>query len=234
MNWVLILVIAILAGYTLTGCAKGFLKIVYSLISWVVILVFVTVTTPYIHDYLKNDTDIYDKVFVYCEEAIREKAEQEMQESGNDISLLTENELFATIADKLPEDLLESIKEQTGVFVGDLMEDYGVYDKTAAAMADLFIKGISTLAAMFAGAIVSAFISAVLGFVSKLPLIGFANRVLGLAAGAANGLLIVWLAFYLVAVLSATQLGGEVISHIVANEFLTYLYENNPVLAILM
>ena len=233
MNWVLILVIVILAGYILTGYVKGFLKIVYSLISWVVILVFVTVATPYIHDYLKNDTDIYNKVVAYCEEAIREKAEQEMGESGNDISALTENELFAAIAEKLPADLLESIKEQTDELTGDLMESYGLYDKPAVALADLFLKGISTLVAMIAGAIVSAFISVVLGFIAKLPLIGFANRILGLAAGAANGLLIVWLAFYLVAVLCTTQLGSEVIMHINANEFLTYLYENNPVLAIL-
>ncbi len=233
MNWVLILVIAILAGYTLTGYAKGFLKIVYSLISWVVILVFVTVATPYIHDYLKNDTDIYNKVVAYCEEAIREKAEQEMQENGNDMSALTENELFAAIAEKLPADLLENLKAHADELTGDLVEEYGLYDKTAVAMADLFLKGISTVIAMIAGAIVSALISAVLGFVGKLPLIGFANRILGLGAGAANGLLIVWLAFYLVAVLCTTQLGGEVITHINANEFLTYLYENNPILSVL-
>jgi len=233
MNWVLILVIAILAGYTLTGYAKGFLKIVYSLISWVVILVFVSIATPYIHDYLKNNTDIYNKVVAYCEEAIRERAEQEIEESDGGMSALTENELFAAIAEKLPEDLLQNIKEQTGELTGDLMENYGLYDKTAVAMADLFLKGISTLAAMFAGAILSALISVILGFIAKLPLIGFANRILGLAAGAANGLLIVWLAFYLVAVLCTTQLGGEVITHINANEFLTYLYENNPVLSIL-
>jgi len=233
MNWVLILVIAILAGYTLTGYAKGFLKIVYSLISWVVILVFVSIATPYIHDYLKNDTDIYNKVVVYCEEAIREKAEQEIEESNGGMSALTENELFAAIAEKLPEDLLQNIKEQTGELTGELMENYGLYDKTAVAMADLFLKGISTLAAMIAGAILSAFISVVLGFIAKLPLIGFANRILGLVAGAANGLLIVWFAFYLVAVLCTTALGSEVITHINANEFLTYLYENNPVLSIL-
>lgn len=233
MNWVLILVIAILAGYTLTGYAKGFLKIVYSLISWVVILVFVSIATPHIHDYLKNNTDIYNKVVAYCEEAIREKAEQEIEESDGDMPALTENELFAAIAEKLPEDLLQNIKEQAEELTGDLMENYGLYEKTAVTMADLVLKGISTIAAMLAGAILSAFISVILGFIAKLPLIGFANRILGLAAGAANGLLIVWLAFYLVAVLCTTQMGSEVITHINANEFLTYLYENNPILSIL-
>lgn len=233
MNWVLILVIAILAGYTLTGFAKGFLKIVYSLVSWIVILVFVICATPYIQDYLKNDTDIYNKVVAYCEETIRQQAEQELEENGGDTSALTENELFATIADKLPEDLLEELQVQTSEMTEEFIENSGLYDKTAVALADLFLQGISTLAAIIAGAIVSALLSAVLGFIAKLPLIGFANRVLGLAAGAANGLLIVWIAFYLVAVMCATELGGDIITHIYANEFLTYLYENNVVLSIL-
>ena len=233
MNWVLILVIAILAGYTLAGYAKGFLKIVYSLVSWVVILGFVIFATPHIQDYLRNNTDIYNKVVAYCEEAISESVEQEMTESGGDMSALTENELFAAIAEKLPEDLLESLKEQTDEMTGEIIENYGLYDKAAVALADLLLQGASTLAAMLVGAIVSALLSAVLGFIAKLPLIGFANRVLGLAAGAANGLLIVWIAFYLVAVLCATEWGSAIITQIYANEMLLYLYENNIVLTIL-
>ena len=73
MNWVLILVIAILAGYTIAGYTKGFLKIVYSLISWILILVVVTVASPQIENYLKNNTGIYEKVVEHCEENIREK-----------------------------------------------------------------------------------------------------------------------------------------------------------------
>jgi len=234
MNWVLILVIAILAGYTLVGFAKGFLKIVYSLVSWIVILVVVMVGTPYIEDYLKNNTDMYNKVVTYCEEAIREQAQQELEDAGTGTeSVLTENELFAAIADKLPENLLENLKAQTTEITGELMESHGLYNKTAIAVADLFIQGVSTLAAIIAGAIISALLSAVLGFIAHLPLIGFANKILGLAAGAANGLLIVWIAFYLVAVLCATKLGSEIITQIYANEFLTYIYENNVVLSLL-
>lgn len=235
MNWVLILVIVILAGYTLTGYAKGFLKIVYSLISWIVILVFVICATPYIQDYLKNETDIYEKVVVYCEDAIRKQTQQNLEEnSGSTETALTENELFAAIADKLPENLLEELKLQAAEATDELMENYGLYDKTAVALADLFLQGVSTLIAIILGAVISGLLSAVLGFIAKLPIIGFANKVLGLAAGAVNGLLIIWIAFYLVAALCATELGSTIISHIYASRFLTYLYENNLVLSILM
>ena len=234
MNWVLILVIAILAGYALVGYAKGFLKIVYSLVSWIVILVVVIVGTPYIEDYLRHNTGIYEKVVEYCETAIREQAQKDLEENSGDVaSALTENELFAAIAEKLPEDLLENIKEQTSELTGTLVEDYGIYNKTAVASADLLIKAVSTLAAIIAGAIISVLISTILGFIAHLPLIGFANKILGLGAGAANGLLIIWIAFYLVAVLCTTKLGSAVIEQIYLSPFLVYLYENNIVLSLL-
>lgn len=233
MNWVLILVIAILAGYTLTGYTKGFLKIAYSLVSWIVILGFVIFATPHIQDYLKNNTSIYNKVVVYCEETMGELIERERTETGADESALAENELFAALAERMPEGILEELKEQAGEITDGFMEEYGIYDKTAAVLADLLLQGIATLIAMLAGLVVSAALSAVLGFIAKLPLIGFANKILGLAAGAANGLLIVWFAFYLVAILCTTGFGSTVITHIYANGFLTYLYENNIVLSIL-
>ncbi len=245
MNWVLIIVIGILAGYTLTGYAKGFLKIVYSLISWLVILVFVICATPYIEDYLKNETEIYNKVVIYCEETLQRQTQQALQAGRGSQNALSENELFTAIADKLPPDVLEELenktselseglKDQTSEMAEELLASQGLYGKTAVALADFFLQGVSTLIAIVLGAIVSALLSAVLGFIGKLPIIGFANRMLGLAAGAANGLLIIWIAFYLVAVMCTTELGSNIISQIYANEFLTYLYENNLMLTMMM
>lgn len=244
MNLVLIAVIGILAGYILTGYAKGFLKIVYSLISWFVILVFVVCVTPYIEDFIKNETEIYNKVVIYCEEALQ-KQTQQMLENSNSQTTVSENELFAVIADKLPpkvleelenktSELAEGLKNQTSEMAQQLFVSQGIYGKTAIALADLFLRGVSTAIAMILGAIASRLVSAVLGFIEKLPLIGLANRILGLAAGAANGLLIIWLAFYLVAVMCTTEWGSDIISQIYANEFLIYLYENNLILSFLL
>lgn len=232
LNWVLIAVIVVLAGYTLTGYVKGFLKIVYSLVSWLVIVIVVVCAAPVIQDYLKNDTDIYYKLVAYCEETIREKTEQEIGDktAGN---VLTENELYTAILEKLPENLVKNLQAQASDVTDKVIEDYGLYQKAAVAAADLLLQGIATLAAMIAGVIVSILLSAVLGFVAKLPLIGFANSALGLAAGAVNGLLVVWIVFYLTAVLCTTELGSSIAAQIYANGFLTYLYENNPVLLLL-
>lgn len=247
MNWVLIAVIIILAGYTLVGYTKGFLKIVYSLISWLVMLIFVIFVTPYIENYLKTETELYNKVVIYCEDALRQQVEQELGNiniSGIENSL-SENELFNSIADKLPDNLLEKIKlqtsemtegikEKTTEIAEELIKTKGIYGRTAVAIADLFLQGISTLIAIVLGAVASILISLILGFIGKLPIIGFANQILGLAAGAVNGLLVIWIAFYIVAIMSTTKLGSIIISQIYMNSFLIYLYENNLLLSILM
>lgn len=236
MNWVLIVVIAVLAGYTIAGYTKGFLKIVYSLISWLLMLVFVIGVTPQIENYLRNETDIYQKVVAYCEDKVRQQTEEQIEEEDDKAfsSIIEENEILSMLMEKLPKETVEQILNQTTETAKGLLEDYDIYGKAATAMADLMLKGISFILAVILGSILSAIIVKLIGFISNLPLIGFANSLLGLGAGAINGLLVVWFVFYLVATWSTTELGATVLSYIHASEFLTTLYEKNIILSILM
>lgn len=230
MNWVLIGVAVILLGYTIAGFSKGFLKVVYSLVSWIVILVSVVVVSPYIQDYIKNDTDLYNKVIVYCEETIEKEIENY---KGEAVGSLTDNEIFQSITEQLPEQLVEELTAQAQELTDGFIAEQGIYGKTAVTIADLLLKGVATLAAIVIGIIASGVISMVLGVVSKLPIIGTVDHLLGLAAGAVNGLLVIWVVFYLIAVLSATPIGSDVIAQINASEYLMFLYEKNPILSII-
>ena len=240
MNWVLLVVAAILLGYTVAGYAKGFLKIVYSLISWILIWIFVVWAAPQIHDYLIHQTNLYENVVGYCEEMLREQVAESIEE--NKISLeevganlpVSDSEVLKMLAERLPEGVLEDVMERVSETTQGVIDSSEIYTEAAVTVADLIIQGVSVLIAVIAGAIVSTLFSMVLGFIGNLPLIGFANRICGLVAGAANGLLVVWIAFYLVALWSATELGSTITSYIYANEFLVFLYEKNLLLSILM
>ena len=235
MNWVLILVIAILAGYTIAGYTKGFLEIVYSLISWILILVVVTVASPQIENYLKNNTGIYEKVVEHCEENIREKTLRQLEkEEGKGVTTLTDNELLAKLMERLPAEAIEKVMGEASDAADRFMEEQGVYSALAISAADLIMRGISFLLSLILGVIVSILIQKLLGFISKLPLIGFADSICGLAAGAISGLILVWVLLFLVALMSTTNFGSTVISYIYENDFLIWLYENNILISILM
>ena len=67
----------------------------------------------------------------------------------------------------------------------------------------------------------------VLDLVVKLPVLKGINRFLGMLAGSIKGFLIVWVVFYLIHIMAATDLGTRLVTYIGENEFLAFLYQHN-------
>ena len=58
MNWLLILVVLLVAGNIVWGFFRGFLRVVYSMAAWILILFFVTFATPYVADWMTEHTGL--------------------------------------------------------------------------------------------------------------------------------------------------------------------------------
>ena len=84
------------------------------------------------------------------------------------------------------------------------------------------------------GIIVLHFFSGILGIVSRIPIIRGINKYLGTVAGAIYGFVVVWIAFYVIALCSTSEVGGALISYIYESPFLTYIYENNLIVTLIM
>ena len=69
--------------------------------------------------------------------------------------------------------------------------------------------------------------------VNHIPLIGGVNRFLGFFAGGFQGVILVWLLFALLSIMSVTSTGGVLTDSIEKNTFLSLLYQHNLVLSIL-
>lgn len=74
MNWVLMLVLLVLVCCAIYGYTKGFLRIVFSLVAWVIVLVFVSWATPHVSQWIQENTTIYEKIEAACEESVRRAA----------------------------------------------------------------------------------------------------------------------------------------------------------------
>lgn len=255
MNWLLLSVVVLLAGCMVAGYWKGFLRIAYSLVAWILIFVFVTWSKPYINDFLRTQTTIYEKIEEHCEESIRRTTEEQIEESAGAVIEDVENAVsggtstgdavpggmsdgaldkLAGLEMQLPEQVLEKIIDSTSEAADEFFESSGIYTQISQGMADFILDGISFFIALAAACLLSAIISRVLGIVSKIPILSGVNRFLGLFAGIINGLLIVWVAFYFIALCSSSELGTALVSYIYESEFLTALYENNLVLTLIM
>ena len=62
MNWLLIIVILIIAWNIAIGYNRGFLRIIYSLLAWVLVVGISTAATPYVKEVLQQNTDIEAKI----------------------------------------------------------------------------------------------------------------------------------------------------------------------------
>ena len=217
MNWVLMLVLLVLVCCAIYGYTKGFLRIVFSLVAWVIVLVFVSWATPHVSQWIQENTTIYEKIEAACEESVRRAAQGKMEEGAV--------EQYGE-AGELGLDLPESVMAQI------VSGASGVYAGIAQSLAGFIVQGIAFVTVLILSWILVHVISALLGIVSHIPILKGVNRFTGMLAGLMQGLLIVWIAFYIVALCSAGETGRVIVSYINQSAFLKELYENNILLSL--
>lgn len=244
MNGVLTTVLALLAGFTIMGYWRGFVRIVLSLVSMVLLLALVSFATPHITDYLKAHTGVYEDLAELCSGKIQQAMEQMLEQnpdhasgqslegqpeqgSGPDGAGQTVEPLdgFA-----MPKAWLEQILEKAEDALGQTAEKGGLYQHAGNYVADWILNGIVFWAVFVLLSIVLRFVIGLLDIVAKLPVINGANRLLGAAVGLIQGLLVVWLLMFLVSLACTSGIGGMIIENISKNAFLSFLYQHNLIL----
>ena len=125
---------------------------------------------------------------------------------------------------KLPDSVMNNISEKTADLAGEALDASGIYAKVSAGMADFILNGISFFIAFAVGMIVLHFFSGILGIVSRIPIIRGINKYLGTVAGAIYGFVVVWIAFYVIALCSTSEVGGALISYIYMKVRFLHIY----------
>lgn len=110
---------------------------------------------------------------------------------------------------------------------GSFLEDSGIYEGIAAEAAGYAMKGISFFLVMLTIGIFMQLLWRILDVASHLPVIEGANKMLGAAAGAFKGLVMVWGVFCVIQLCSGIGLGGVLVGWIEESAFLKELYQYN-------
>lgn len=238
MNWLLIIVILVLAGNIVWGFSKGFLRVIYSMLAWIAILVFVTWATPYVANVLTEKTNIDNRIETNLDEKLHELVIGDTNGQKEDREPDTQNpgqgkKNYRDLQMKLPDAVTNKLFD-TNKIADQILEGSGAYDVVAGRATDLVMRVISFVLVLLITVISFHLLSVVLKVVEKLPLIGGINRLLGLFAGLVKGILIIWLAFAIIAMAGTTDIGIALISYIYESPLLIWAYENNFVLTLLM
>ena len=142
MNWLLIIIVLLLALCVVNGYRKGFLRMMYSMVSWVIMFALVTWATPYINTFLRDNTSIYQTIAVYCEQQIREKTEKQIEQetaavtgevadetqpaAGQQAGGVEQNNGqpadLTKLGVKLPDSVMNNISEKTADLAGEALD----------------------------------------------------------------------------------------------------------------
>lgn len=225
MNWLFILVVVILILFTLHGYKKGFIRVIFSLLSLIITILLVSFVVPKIGDFLKEETPLYTSLKENYIERLENK-----QEEKKPINQDSEVDLYG-----IPSILLASLTEDNNNIFEE-MKTQGqsmINEYICGYMADLTINLIAFIAAFFVVTILLRMTVFTLDIISNLPIIKGFNKIAGLFAGLTEGVIIVWIAFLIITIFIGSETGVQLRGFIYDSKFLTYMYNNNYLLKLI-
>lgn len=214
MNYLLIAILALLIWSVFDGYKKGFMRTVLALVSWIIILVVCNVATPMVTDFLIEETGIADTVG----DAIAEKVNEVIAQSG--VGELEQN---------LPEEIKNMLAEGN-INIEELLAANGEAMVDATSIVHTVVSIIAFVLVIVVTRVILWLTDKVLGIASKLPIIGSLDKLLGLACGAAKGILICWIVLAVVSVAVIPNANVDFASMIQQSQLLTWLQNNNYIL----
>lgn len=220
MNLLEILVIIIIAGYTLNGRRRGLIKTVFTLFSTIIALLLTMWISPMVNKEVQKNEKIMSFVNNKVEKVVEfNKTNDKTSEQMNFI-----DKLF------LPSPIKSALKENnTGdVYAAMAVNSFEGY--ITGTISRIIINAAVFIIVMLLVMIILGIISKALDLISKLPLINGLNKTAGLLAGLLHGIIITWIGFIVLTMFSSTNIGKTMFLLINESKFLTMVYDNNLLL----
>jgi len=222
MNWILIVVIAIVVILGWIGMKKGLIKMVFSLVSTIIALLVAMLFSPVVAGIMKNN----EAIVGFFDEKISAVVDFTSEEAQEETESKQESLIEAL---PLPETFKEAILENNIEENYISMQAQNFEEYVCRQITNVIINAIAFVVTLLLAVIALAILCNALNLIAKLPLLRQINTVAGLAAGVAEGLLLVWILFVILTMFAGTEFGSEAMSMIAENPLLDFLYKNNMV-----
>lgn len=219
MNWLNIIVLAVFVLCVMNGIRRGFIRTVAAMFSILVSMVLVYFLNPYVVDFVKEKTPIYDTIEEKCSESIAAGLEGELGEQDQTAFI---EEL------PLPESMKSILKESGESYGSSLADVFAGY--LSSSIAHMIVNSLAFLVTFFVVSLILRFAVAALDSIFSLPVLSLLNRTAGAAAGCIQGLLIVWVFFLVITLFWSTDWGRTAVEMAKENHITKWLYDSNLLL----
>ena len=234
MGWVMVTIIALIAGFTLLGLKRGFVKVVIGLASMFIAIVGAALLTKPVGAFLDKNTGIrasIDKTIVsFVDEQIENAKQEAMKAAGvKDESELKVEDLIKKIDElSLPASVRDVIAEAAKKDVA--AAGHAAAKEAAEKLSDAVINGIAFIGCFIVLLIALIIIGNALNVVAKLPVLHQLNGVLGGVLGFVEGIVAVWLFFAVIMAFAGQDWAQDALKQINDNDLLSGFYIINPIL----
>jgi uncharacterized membrane protein required for colicin V production len=217
MNWLLLVVLAILVINALIGRKVGFIKTVFSLCSLVLALILTVWISPLVNDFIRGNEKFYDSITSKVEKMLP-FAEEEAK-ANEQISLIE--------GLKLPQSIKDSLIENNNSEVYEELSISGFKSYVSNYLTGIIINALAFITTFVIILVILWIISIALDLISKLPLLNSINKTAGLLAGLVHGLIVVWIFFILLTVFGSAEFGQKALEMVEESQVLSIIYNNN-------
>ena len=216
INWLLMAVLSLFFISVLNGYRKGFLRIIISFISTLLVILAVTVIAPKLGEYIINNTYYYEITRQKVIETFEEHLNSNLEDENDKLDSLNIPSILKD--DFISKNASELYHEMVGILFKDYISGY---------LAQIIIK-----AGAFVGLFVSLSIIRILlikttSLISKIPVIGGINSILGALVGFMWGLIVVWIVFIVIIMFMSESIGTSLLEDVQRSSILTYLFNSN-------
>lgn len=233
-NILTLIVILIILLYAFGGLKKGFVRTLMSMVFFILVAVMVYFANPYVKDFLSEKTPVNEVIEEKCRDIF--SLEQLLENSNIEENLLAAQKEQEKLIEALP--LPEVLKKQ--LQANNNSEGYALLDVSgfeeyiAGFMANLVMTVLSYVVTFILAVLIVKIVMLMLDVVTALPVLKGINRLLGFGIGGVQGVCVVWLFFLVITVLGSTDMGNKLLIMINESSVLSFFYDTNIFLRLLM
>ena len=216
VTWLGIAVVVLLILAGANGYRRGFIKEAVSMFCVVLSMAVVWFVNPYVNEFIRQNTPVYETVRETCREFVGEKTQGQMTDER---AVLENLELPELVTEGMVKNNTAEVYQYLAVSTfGDYISEY---------LAVTAVNSLSFLISFLLATLMIRIITGALNLISRLPVINGLNRIAGIVVSAAKYLVFIWVAMLLVTVLCNTDLGAKALEMIKGDVILSFLYDQN-------
>ena len=220
-TWLGITAVIIFAGALANGYRRGFVKEVVSTLFVLLSFVIVWVINPYVNDFVRENTHIYEMIQEKSQEFVASAA----GESSSSLDQSQQDELVRNM--NLPRLLQDGIAENN---TGEAYKHMAVStfgDYVSGYLANVAVNSLSFVISYILATLLIRMITYALNILARLPVIRGINKLAGAGVGGIKCILFLWIAMLILTIFCNTEFGQQGLKLIDDDTILSFLYEHN-------